>query len=75
MKIKCFKAKTKACTVQSTPQVGPQFRRQEGTFVYLIDESDYISFFDCQFIIILRLIWKYYFAVILGCKKKIKHKL
>lgn len=32
----------------------------------LIDESDYISFFDCQFIVVLCLIWKYNFAVILG---------
>lgn len=57
------------------PLSSSPFQRQEGSFAYLIDESHYISFFDCQFIIILCLIWKYYFAVILGCKKKRQHNL
>jgi hypothetical protein len=68
-------AKAKACTIPWTSQSTSQFRRQEKTSVYLIDEGHYISFFDGQFIIILCLIWKYYLAVILSCKKKTKYNL
>lgn len=58
------RAKTKACLNQTTTCMT----------IYLVDESDYVSFFDCQFIIVLCLIWKYYFAVVLSCKKRRKHR-
>lgn len=69
------RAKTKLTLCSQHLKAVHSLEGRRESFIYLIDESDYISFFDCQFIVILCLIWKYYFAVILSCKKKRKHNL